>query len=263
MVLSTFSRDVVGCVLCALPGFAVSGGRCCLAPVTVPWLWPAARLSGVPCGAAWCAAPRPVRSLYVLYLAFLTRWCLSPSWELAPPDLLGGCTGQVEAGRERGSWGLPLADAEAGVQSWLRVVPVRSPAMGLSLAVFSGVGLGLRVLRWYGVCDPVTDASGYPYRSYFNWDLGRCTGAASCENQHHPLRVAGRHARVLCVCACAFSPLPGQAGWPPGPVVVRFTFSYCSFVHLLCSAPSGLGLPFARRFLCLPSFLCCFFCPFL
>ena len=43
---------VVGCVLCALPRFAAPGGRCCLAPVRVPWLWPATCLSGVPRGPA-------------------------------------------------------------------------------------------------------------------------------------------------------------------------------------------------------------------
>ena len=43
---------VVRCVLCAAPGFAAPGGRCCLAPVRLPWLWPAACHSGVPCGPA-------------------------------------------------------------------------------------------------------------------------------------------------------------------------------------------------------------------
>ena len=38
--------------LCALPGFAGLGGRCGFAPVLVPWLWPAACLSGVPRGPA-------------------------------------------------------------------------------------------------------------------------------------------------------------------------------------------------------------------
>ena len=46
----TCSCAVVRCVLCALPGFAAPGGRCGLAPVLVPWLWPAACLSGVPRG---------------------------------------------------------------------------------------------------------------------------------------------------------------------------------------------------------------------
>ena len=49
-VLGTFSCAAVRCVLCALPGFAAPGGRCGLAPVLVPWLWPAECLSGVPRG---------------------------------------------------------------------------------------------------------------------------------------------------------------------------------------------------------------------
>ena len=93
----TCSCAVVRCVLCVLSGFVAPGGRRCLAPVRVPWLWPAACLSGVPRGPAWCAAPRPVRSLSVLRLAFPTPWCLSPPRELAPPALLGGCAGHAEA----------------------------------------------------------------------------------------------------------------------------------------------------------------------
>ena len=57
---------VVRCVLCTPPGFAAPSGRCCLAPVGVPWLWPAACLSDVPCGPAWGAAPRLIRLLSVL-----------------------------------------------------------------------------------------------------------------------------------------------------------------------------------------------------
>ena len=114
LLLGTCSCAVVLCVLCALSGFVAPGGRRCLAPVRVPWLWPAACLSGVPRGPAWCAAPRPVRSLSVLRSAFPTPWCLSPPRELAPPALLGGCAGHAEAGREPGSLCLPLAPAEAG-----------------------------------------------------------------------------------------------------------------------------------------------------
>ena len=43
--------------------------------------------------------------------------------------------------------------------------------------------------------------------------------------------------------ACACSLWPGRAGWPPGRVVVRLTFSFGRLVFLLCLAPSGLGLP--------------------
>ena len=69
----TCSCAVVRCVLCALSGFVAPGGRRCLAHVRVPWLWPAACLSGVPRGPAWCAAPRPVRSLSVLRSAFQSQ----------------------------------------------------------------------------------------------------------------------------------------------------------------------------------------------
>ena len=46
----TCSCAVFRCGLCALRGFAAPGGRWCLAPVHVPWLWPAAWFSDVPCG---------------------------------------------------------------------------------------------------------------------------------------------------------------------------------------------------------------------
>ena len=169
----TCSCAVVRCVLCALPGFAAPGGHCCLAPVRVPWLWPAACLSCVPGGPAWCAAPRPVRSLSVLWWAFPTPWCLSQS------ALLGGCAGHAEVGREPGSLCLPLTPAEAGALGSLRVVPVRGPAMGLSPAGPSGVGLGLCALRWFACVGPVTDASGFPYRPSSDGGLSRCTGAVS------------------------------------------------------------------------------------
>ena len=227
---------------------------CCLAPVRVPWLWPAACLSGVPGAPAWCAAPRPVWSLSVLRSAFPTPWCLSPPRGLAPPALLGGFAGHAEAGREPGSLCLPLAPAEAGALGSVRVVPVRGPALGLSLAGPSGVGLGLRVLRWCACVDPVTDASGFPYRPSLKGALGRCTGAVSFGRRHLPFRVGGRHARVPCVCACAwFLGRVGRAGllgsfWCASPFPVAVLGAL-----FVCSAPSGLGLP------CLWLFLCFFF----
>ena len=203
MLLGTCSCAAVRCVLCALSGFAAPGGRCCLAPVRVPWLWPAACLSGVPRGPAWCAAPRPVRSLSVLRSAFPTPWCLSPARGHAPPALLGGCAGHAEAGRKPGSLCLPLAPAEAGALGPLRVVPVRGPAIGLSLAGPSGVGLGLRALRWLACVDPVTDASGFLYRPSFDGGLGRCSGAVLCGRRHlsSAVRRTPRPGPV-CVCVC-------------------------------------------------------------
>ena len=149
VLLGTCPRAVVRCVLCALSGFAAPGGRCCLAPVCVPWLWPAACPSGVPRGPAWCAAPRPVQSLSVLQSAFPTKWCLSPTQGLAPPALLGGCAGHAEAGREPGSFCLPLAPAKTRAPGLLRVVPVRGPAIDCPWRVPPASVLGcVRCSRW-------------------------------------------------------------------------------------------------------------------
>ena len=241
--LGCFFRAALRRVLCALCGFAAPCGRCCLAPVRVPWLWPAVCLSGVPPGPAWCTAPRLVRSTLVLRSAFPTPWCLTPPRGLAPLTLLGDCAGHAEAG-ELGS---------------LRVVPVRCPAMGLSLTGPSGIGLGLRALRWLACVDLVTDASGFPYRPSSDGGLGRCTGAVSCGRRHLPLQVGGRHTRVRCMCACAGSSWPGRGGRPPGCVLVRRTFPLAAVAFLFARPPLGWGCPFllvglpsrAFSFLCL------------
>ena len=161
-------RAVVRCVLCALSWFAAPGGSRCLAPVRVPWLWPAA--ASLACLVAPRGAPQLVRCgrsrcsgrLFDAVVPF------APPGACPPQALLGGCAGHAEAGREPGSLCLPLAPAKAGGLGSLCVVPVRGPAMGLSLAGPSGVGLGLRVLRWLACVDPVTDASGFSYRPSFD-----------------------------------------------------------------------------------------------
>ena len=107
---------------------------------------PAACLSGVPRG------PGLVRRASSVPVAL--RAVVGFPVAVVPPALLAGCAGHVEAGREPGSLCLPLAPAEARALGALRVIPVRGPAMGLSLAGFSGFGLGLRALRWFGVCGP-------------------------------------------------------------------------------------------------------------
>ena len=174
------------CTLCLYPAmlawFCGAWGGVCLAPVPMLWFIPScARCQGlrhpvavvvwhlsVCLGCGWrraslaclvaprsCAAPRLVRLLSVLQSAFPTLWCRSSPRGLAPPDLLGGCGGQVEAGQEPGSLCLPVAAAEAAALGLLRVIPVGGPAMGLSLAGPSGVGLGLRALRWFACGDLV------------------------------------------------------------------------------------------------------------
>ena len=128
----TCSCVVVHSGLCELLGFALPGGRCCLAPLRVPWFWPAACLSGVP------RSPASVR-----------RASSGPVPLGAPvsfPDAMVPFPIQ-------GSLCLPLAAAQAAALCSLRVVPVPGPAMGLSLAGPSSVGLGLIVLRWFGMCE--------------------------------------------------------------------------------------------------------------
>ena len=81
------SCAVVCSVFCALPGFAAPGGRFGLAPVLVPWLWPAACLSRVPCGPALVrrASSRPVAlgapvGFPVAVVPFPTPWACAPGF---------------------------------------------------------------------------------------------------------------------------------------------------------------------------------------
>ena len=256
---------------------------CCLAPVRVPWffaccarspgLWhPAAvaawhlsvcpgcgrRRASLACLVAPRGAPRLVRSGRSRCSGRLSRrrGAFPHPGSLRPRLYWAAARGTRRPAENRAHCACRWPPPRQG--RWaLRVVPVRGPAMGLSLAGPSGVGLGLRALRWLACVDPVTDASGFPYRPSFDGGLGRCTGAVSCGRRHLPLRVGGRHARVPCVFACACSSWPGRAGRPPGRVLVRLTFSFGRFVFLLCLAPSGLGLPLSFSLL-LPFPVGCF-----
>ena len=154
VLLGAACRAMVVCVWCALSGFAASGGRCCLAPGPVPWLWPAACLSGVPLGPALVRRASPGAVALSALVGFPVAVVPSPTPGAHAPGFTGRLRGARDAGREPCSWCLPLAPAEAGALGSLQVVPVRGPAMGMSLAGASGLGLGLRALRWFGVCRP-------------------------------------------------------------------------------------------------------------
>ena len=257
------------CCRSSLAGVCGVWVGCCLAPVRVPWffaccarspgLWhPAAvaawhlsvcpgcgrRRASLVCLVAPRGAPRLVRSGRSRCSSRLSRrrGAFPHPGSLRPRLYWAAARGTRRPAENRAHCACGWPPPRQG--RWaLRVVPVRGPAMGLSLAGPSGVGLGLRALRWLACVDPVTDASGFPYRPSFDGGLGRCTGAVSCGRRHLPLRVGGRHARVPCVFACACSSWSGRAGRPPGRVLVRLTFSFGRFVFLLCLAPSGLGLP--------------------
>ena len=173
----TCSRAVVRCLLCALSAFAATGGRCCLAPVRVPWFWPATRLSGVPHGPELLsrASSGPVSLGSPVGFS-----------DAAVPFPIPGAVAHGFAGRLREARGgrpqtglfVPAAGPRRGRSAGIAPrLTVRGPVMGLSLAGPSGVGLGLRALQWFAFVDPVTDASGLPYRSSLDRGLGRCTGA--------------------------------------------------------------------------------------
>ena len=117
------------------------------------------------------------------------------------------------------------------------------PAMALSLRVPLASVLGCVRCGGLACVDPVTDASGFPYRPSFDEGLGRCTGTVSCGRRHLPFRVEGRHARVPRVCACACSSSPGRAGRPPGRVLVRLTFPVAVLTFCFVQPPPGLGCP--------------------
>ena len=229
--------------------FRVCGTRWPLSLRTCPCALVVA--GGVPLWRARCpgrsAAPRQVRSLSVLQSAFPTPWCLFPPQGLSPPDLLGGCSGHAEAGREPGSLCLPLAPAEVGTLGSLCFLHVRGPAMALSLAGPSGVGLRLRALLSFAFVDPVTDASGFLYRPSFNRGFGRCTGTVSCGPGQFLFRVRGRNAWFPCVCAWAYSCWPGQAGRPPGRVLVCLTFPVAAWSFCHAQPPPGWGCPLLGR----------------
>ena len=174
----TCSCAVVRCVLFALPGFAAPGGRCCFAPARVPWLWPAACLSGVPCGPALVrrASSGPValgapvgffrrRGAFlhprgaIYWAAARCKWWPAENWALCacrwPPPRLGLLArsapypfGALQWGRRR-----------------------RVPPGSVTGCVCCG---GLACV------DPVTDASVFLWGPSFNGGPGRCTGAVSC-----------------------------------------------------------------------------------
>ena len=108
-----------------------------------------------------------------------------------------------------------MAAAVAEALGSLRVIPVRGPVMGLFLAGRSGVGLGLRVLRWFAYVCPVTDVSGVPYRLSFD---GGLSPTPPLSGQRAPAP------GPLCVCLCV-PPLAGSGGSPLRRVLVHLTLS--------------------------------------
>ena len=93
--------------------------------------------------------------------------------------------------------------------------PFRAPQWGCLWPVPPASVLGCVRCGGLACVDLVTDASGFPYCPSFNGESGWCTRAVWCGRRHLPCRVAGRHARVLCVCSLrALLSWVGQARLP-------------------------------------------------
>ena len=254
-VLGTLSRAAVRRVLCALPGFAAPGGRCGLEPVLVPWLWPAACLSGVPRSPAWLL----VRSGRSQCSGRLSRR------RVAFPHP-GGCCPRLYWVAARGTW-RPAENRTHCACRWPlprqgRWARSASYPFGACDGVVPGGSLRLRswaacaALVWRvwtrSLTRPVSrtvrlstsDSAGAP--GLFRVDAD--TASFGSEDATPGSRA--------CVCAC--SSWPGRAGQPPGRVLARLTFPLAVLGWLFaCSAPSGQGLP--RLWLLLGFFFCFFF----
>ena len=238
-VLGTLSRAAVRRVLCALPRFAAPGGCCGLAPVLVPWLWPAACLSGIPRGPALVCRSSSGPVALGAPVGFAVAVVPSPTPGAVAPGLTGWLR-RARGGRPRTGLIVPAAGPWARSASY----PFGAPRWGCPWRVPPASVLGCVRCGALVFVDPVTDASGFPYRPSCDGGLGRCTRAVSCGRRNRPYRVGGRHARLPRVCACACPAWPGRAGRPSGRVLVRLTFPLAVLGSLFaCSAPSGLGLP--------------------
>ena len=171
----TCSSALVRCGLRALPGFAAPGGRCCLAPVPVPWLWPAACLSGVPCGPALVrrASSGPVALGALIgfpdaVVPFLHLGAYAPR-----------ITGRLRGAREGRPRNRLVVPAVAHCQGSGAGLAARCTRSGPRDGVVAGGSLRCRSLAAcaavVGVCGP-GDASGFPYSPSFDGGLGRCPG---------------------------------------------------------------------------------------
>ena len=198
-------------MLCVLPGFAAPGGRCGLAPVLVPWLWPVACLSGVPRGPALVhrASSGPI----ALGAPVGVSCCCGalPHRGVRRPRLYWvGARGTWRAGKNRAlctcRWALPRQGRWARSASYL----FGAPRWGCPWRVPPASVFGCVRCGGLACGDPVTDRSGFPYCLSFDWGLGRCTGAVSRARKHLSFQVGGSHARVPRVCACAC--FPGRVG---------------------------------------------------
>ena len=247
--LGTFSRAVVRCLLCALPGFAAVGGCCCLAPVRVPWLWPSARLLGGPRGPVLVRSASSGQVALGAQFGFPVAMVPSPTGDFRPRIYMAAARGTWRSAENRAHaacrWPLPRQG------HWVRSAsyPFGAPQWGCPWGVSPALVLGCVRCGELAYAYPLTQASGVLYRPSFDGGLGQCTGAVLCGRRHLPFPVGERHTRAPGVCASTCSAWAGfgePASW------VRFGarhLSFGRFVLFHCSATSDRGCHFL--FFCL------------
>ena len=222
-------------------------------PFRVPWLWPAACVSGVPRGPALVrrasSAPVAFGALVIFPLAVVP----SPGGDFRPQIYWAAARGTWRPAQNQAHcacrWPLPRQGQWGPSASYL----FWAPRWGCPWRFPPALVLGCVLCGGLACLDSVTHASGFQYRPSFHGGLGRCTGPVLCACQHLPFlgRRTPRRGPVrvcLCMLFLAGSGLPASRARFGAPHL-----SFGRFVLLFCSAPSELGLP---------SSSCGFFCSF-
>ena len=216
VLLGSTSRAVVVWVWCALSGFAAPGDRCCLAPGPVPWLWPAAYLSGVPLGPALVrrASSGPV-ALGAL-VGFPVAVVPSPNpWALAP-----GFTWRLRGARgcrPRTGLMVPAAGPCRGRGAGLAPRRTRSgphngvvPGGSLRRASWAACAAVVRRVRTWSLTRPV-----FPYPSSFDGDSASAPVLFYVDAYTSPLRSEDATPGFrACVRVPALLGRVGRAGLP-------------------------------------------------
>ena len=202
-VLGTLSRAAVRRVLCALSGFAAPGGRCGLAPVLVPWLWPAVCLSGVPRGPALVRRSPSGPVALGAPVGFPVAVVPSPTPGAVAPGFTGWLRG-ARGGRPRTGLIVPAAGPCRGKGAGRAPRRTRSgprdgvvPGGSLRLRSWAACAAVVRRVWTRSLTRPVSRTVRLP-----TGDSAGAPGLSSCGRRHRPFRARGRHARVLRVCLC-------------------------------------------------------------
>ena len=235
-------RAAVCRVLCALPGFAAPGGCCGFAPVLVPWLWPAACLSGVPPGPALVrrASSRPVT--FGAPVGFPVAVVPSPTPGAVAPGFTGWLRG-ARGGRPRTGLFVPASGHCRGRGAGRAPCRTRSgPRDGVV------PGGSLRLWSWAACAAVVkrvwTRSLTRPVSRTVRLSTGDSASAPGLFRVDADTSSFGSDDATPGSCACAFFlRRVGRAGLPGAFwCASRFPVAVLGALFV-CSAPFGLGSP--------------------